>query len=177
MGSQRILFDMMPHGYGTNCCEPFDDWLSRHQSVLPNFPPCILRQWVFAHWQAVLSRWGWLDFNTLQFEKQVWTTSDLIANVHTPYQATINTLSRRMQGQSYEADFLVSGFNATRTWPFPPIVLKHSFGFTLAGEHHFQAGLSLIEGHHRWAALLAALHCSIVKPDDEHHLWLVQIKG
>ncbi|WP_087016162.1 hypothetical protein [Thaumasiovibrio subtropicus] len=174
MGSQRLLYEMMPKGYGTPLVESFDTWLSRHHEKLPHFPPCVLEQWLYSHWQAVIYRWGWMDFSHVEFEKSALTTAQCLMLVQTPFSDVINLLSRRMQGRSFHQDPLIAYFRRHHTWRIPPIVYQHERDFVLVDNRHFHAGYSLIEGHHRWAALLAAVEAEHCHPNQIHDVWMMK---
>lgn len=172
--SDRLLYDIAPDGFGERNCETWGEWRERAHDVLPQFPDEVLEQWVYRHWKAVLCNWGWLDFQAMQFEKQWWSTEDVLVKIHSPHQDIIKKLTRRMSNPIFQRSWLVQRMQDQGTWPIAPIVLECSKDLFATNGRHLIAPYNLLEGHHRMGYLKGLVdsgqHC-----EKQHPVWVARL--
>ena len=57
--------------------ESVEEYCKRMKKILPNFPAEVLSQWFYRHTKLDINDYAWLDYRTITFFKEEWS-SDLI---------------------------------------------------------------------------------------------------
>ncbi|PSW21083.1 hypothetical protein C9I98_03795 [Photobacterium sanctipauli] len=172
--SDRLLYELEPDGFGARNCEPWAQWRLKAKQALPNFPDDVLKQWVYRHWKGVLCNWGWLDFQSMQFSLEEWSSEQIQSKIQTPHQEVVDKLSSRMQNPIYQRSWLVQAMQETGTWPVAPIVLHYERDIPMMNGKVLKANYNLLEGHHRLAYLNRLLDDGLpVQPC--HQVWVIRI--
>jgi hypothetical protein len=152
--------------------EPRETYFARMRAVLPNVPTEVLGQWLYEHWSDV-GRYDWLDFPTLQFNRETWTTTQILES-GIDQHPLIGLYKRHFEeGVKVKRSSRIASFMRThRTWPVPPILV--------ANEHSrlkwpdgapFLSPFHPIEGQHRIAVFLSFAHSGRVAPT--HVVWRI----
>lgn len=166
---------LRPHRWGSAHVEPFEDYLPRAQPLLPIFPPEVLEDWVYRHFQDAIDAWGWLGFSRLSFVRDTWPAAEILENVRATRQHLIDGWAWSLiNNAGFRRTWLGRQMIETGTWPVAPIVLSNANRlFGPSGEllHRFH----LMEGHHRLAYLHALVQHPEWQPRSEHDLWLVTV--
>lgn len=154
--------------------ESADHYLERARDLLPNFPPDVLRQRFYDHWSDI-DRFAWLNFVSLSFMREKWTTDRLLSCGAERHQNVL----------IYQRDF-ESGTPSLRsrriarymsehgTWPIAPLLIEN-----LAGKLAYPHGTKLqtpfhpIEGQHRFAVFLSFAKKGLVCA--EHEIWRISL--
>lgn len=172
--SDRLLYELEPEGFGSRFCEPWEQWKEKAQRVLPHFPDDVLEQWVYRHWKGVFYNWGWLDFQSMRFSLEEWTTTNIQSKIQTPHIDTVNKLSGRMMNPLFQRSWLVQEMQLLGTWPVAPIVLHYERDLPMLNGKTLKAPFNLLEGHHRLAYLRQMAEQGL-DVCEHHKVWVVRI--
>jgi hypothetical protein len=169
------LTSLMPRLNGSDACvETIPDYCSRFRATFPNFPAEVVAQWFFEHNDA-LHQNSWLEYEVLEFELVRFPLELLLSDCFrcNPFvEQFCEHLANRVENPRIMR--ITDHFRATGTWPTPPIVLRN-----IDGEHSFPWGMPcgspyhLLEGHHRFAALVTI--CAMEKVQRQHSVWLARL--
>ena len=154
--------------------ESEQDYVKRvRATVLPNFPPTVLSQWLYRHKEHAL--YNVLDYDTLVFEDepQTWATDDIPQENCGAYEA--------IQGYAewYDAnvdrwgcDWLCKYMGQHGTWPEPIIFIDNRNGVVKEPEAGTRAGMPfhLLEGHRRLGFFMALKRRNALVPT--HKVWV-----
>lgn len=149
------------------------EYVARFQKTLPNVPPDVISQWFYDHRQAIFQN-SWLPLSQLRFHlaevtleevtQPAFADNQIVAQYRSHFENE-NTSCR----MGRIAEFVKSG----GTWPMPPIALANPqdkivspWGMKCDSPYH------LLEGHHRFAVLLAGSNASALLPI--HKIWVAQ---
>ena len=154
--------------------ESADDYCARMKDLLPRFPSQVLEQWFYEHW-ASIHHYAWLGFERLSFEKQTWSSIEVMRS-GIQNNTSIQTDHRHFEDgvRNPNIDRMADFFVSNSTWPVPPIFLSN-----LAGEiarpdgWQLTAPFHLLEGSHR-----AGLFWSFSERHelvDEHLVWVATL--
>lgn len=151
--------------------ESFEVYRARVSPLLPGWPDEVLLQWLFQHFAVVVARYGWLDFGTLSFAREVWPVQRILSSVRAFNEAAVESWKTLLFA---DADFYDSPLGTFMiehgTWPVAPVVIDNAACFGMPDGkaiHRWE----LIEGHHRLAYLRALAERDQVQAT--HALWLV----
>ena len=172
--SDRLLYELEPDGFGGRHCESWEEWQPKASRVLPHFPDDVLKQWLYRHWKGVVCNWGWLDFQSMRFELQSWTSEQIQSQIRTPHQEVVDKLSRRMTNPIFQRSWLVQQMQENGTWPQAPIVLKYERDIPMVNGKSLRAPYNLLEGHHRLAYLNKIIDQGAYH-QDRHDIWMIHI--
>ncbi len=165
-----MYLDFKPN---SDSIETFSEYYDRINSLLPNFPKCVLQQWLFEHFTCATDRYAWLGFEKLSFRKECWSSEKILDDVKAWNELAVESWkSAFITSPDYKRGRLVDFMRQNSTWPVPPLVLDNSTGLRMPNGSEI-ARWELIEGHHR----LAYFRALCVEPDRtaprKHCLWLI----
>jgi hypothetical protein len=154
--------------------ETAPEYCARLKEVLPRFPPTVLTQWFYEHWDDI-DRYAWLDYDRLDFQHAAWTTTAVISSGLLENQSVQVDRRHFEEGvRSPRIQRIAEHFESHGTWPVPPIFLANHRadivrpdGFQLTSPYH------LLEGHHRTALFLSLAATNLLR--HEHEVWVAGI--
>jgi hypothetical protein len=161
--------------------ECVDDYVSRLQHVLPNFPEEVLREWLHRHNDAFIRRFSHHDLFYWDFELTLISNSEII-NIQLFQKAKQAFLDIGLKLRGHECNresepgkFMIKN----GTFPSPIIIFneaKNHYDFT--GEQYL-APYHLAEGHKRWGYLNAMIQSNTkLFPilQNKHQVYLINFK-
>ncbi len=169
--------------------EPFETFADRVQVMLPEWPQCVLRQWLYENDRSPNYELSLDTFRRMSFTKTTVALKklpDCSAMRHTGFQKIADgryseahgcaareaaTKWPRMRGYSRSdlSDFVY----LYGTWPAPIILADNTNGTKcFLGGESLKAPFHVLEGHHRLAWLLAMKNQGRAKP--HHDVWIVR---
>lgn len=159
-----------------NCMEESsEEYFERVFQQLPNFPPEVVSQWLFHHFDSVMHRYSWLDFHSLAFTLRTWSTGDILAKVTAWNETAVESWKKALlTNQSFQSSRLGRYMISEGTWPVPPIIFNNTTGIKMPDGSEI-AEWELIEGHHRLAYLRALNISDEWDVSTEHTLWILTI--
>jgi len=154
--------------------ESVADYCARMTGLLPRFPPQVLEQWFYEHW-ASIDHYAWLDFERLSFEKQTWSSIEVMRS-GIRNNASIQVDHRHFEDgvRNPNIDRMADFFVSNGTWPVPPIFLSNLGGEIARPDGwRLTVPFHLLEGSHR-----AGLFWSFFERHalaDEHLVWVATL--
>ena len=158
--------------------EKFEQVKPRLKQALPNFPDCVLEQWIYRHFPAIEDYW-WLGFEKFDFKQESWSNTKIMNLIG----------SRMLVNQDYWGDELVlkktfrdktwlgNYFHEYKTTPKPIIILKNDNDFIDPYDSKLFKPYHLLEGHMRLGYLRAHIRHSVEGTPNEHEVWVVTINN
>ncbi len=154
--------------------ESAEEYCQRMGSLLPAFPGSVLTQWFYDHW-AQIDGYAWLRFETLGFERMLWSVDDALSSGIKDNRVVRTDQCHFETGvTTTRIQRIAAYFKAHGTWPVPPVFLANKEGtivrpdgFRLTSPYH------VLEGHHR-----AALFCAFAgrgAVTAEHEVWVATV--
>lgn len=149
------------------------DYSARFRKTLPHFPHEIISQWFYEHRQAIYQN-SWLPLSRFRFRleefslaavsQSAFSENPIIAQYRVHFE---NENTSRRMGRI--AEFILNH----GTWPCAPIALANPEGtFASPWGMRCDSPYHLLEGHHRFAVLLARTNANGVAPC--HKIWVAQ---
>lgn len=154
--------------------ETVDEYCTRMKNVLPNFPDEVLSQWFYRHCRLDIDDYAWLNYSTLKFNKEEWTSEKILsAGVKDNERVQINKKQFEAGDKTLRKERIESYFTLHHTWPIAPILLHNPNddmslpnGCTCTSPYH------LIDGNNRLGIFLSLFdNCSIDK-HQMHFVWI-----
>lgn len=156
--------------------ETFEEYFQRISPVLPNFPPGVVNQWLYSHFDSVMERYSWLDFDSLKFSLETWRTEEILQKITAWNEMAVeNWIKALLKNSGFQGSRLGRYMIAEGTWPVPPIVFYNPTDIKMPDGSKI-AEWELIEGHHRLAYLRAIQISDHWTPLADHPLWILRIK-
>ena len=155
--------------------EPFDEVLPRLQKQLPNFPKCVLEQWVYRHFNDFCNDYWWLGFDGFEFELEFWSSEKIYSEVKSNILDTQDFWGDELfvrKNKLRLTTWLAQYFAENKTWPTPIIVLKNNLSLTRPNGQALAEPFHLLEGHMRLAYLRGAFRNKIEGMPKEHPIWV-----
>ncbi len=155
--------------------EPFEVVYPRLESVLPNFPKCVLEQWVHRHFSQFCNDYWWIEYDRLVFDK-VYFSKEQIMSIGTAILETqdywgddfINNPEFRVK-KTWLGGFM----DEYKTWPKPVIVFDTCNSNIEETKKLFKP-FHLLEGHMRLAYMRAFIRRRISGVKDMQEVWLAK---
>jgi hypothetical protein len=169
----QILEYLRPHTDNADLIsESPNAYCIRFQKHYSQFPEEVILQWFYDHPDS-LDQNEWLDYNHLSFELVKLPLETITSNCFIQNPFVEQYYKYFLSGKSTPRINRISGYiEDNGSWPVPPIVLdnfhsKHIFpwGLECSSPYH------LLEGHHRFSALLALLK-NARRLKENHDVWL-----
>lgn len=150
-----------------------EEYFQRVNQHLPNFPPEVVSQWLFHHFDSVMHRYSWLDFHALVFSLQTWKAEDILAKVTAWNETAVENWKKALlTDQGFQSSRLGRFMISEGTWPVPPIIFNNFTEIKMPDGSEI-AEWELIEGHHRLAYLRALDVSDEWDVCAEHPLWIL----
>jgi len=153
--------------------ETFDEYYNRVNCLILNFPKSVLKQWLFDHFQSVISRYAWLEFEKLLFREEMWETERVIHEIKAWNEPAVESWKTAFfKTPEFKVGPLITFMHQNGTWPEPPLILDNFNGLRMPDQSAI-ARWELIEGHHRLAYLRALYENPNWRTIKQHSLWIV----
>lgn len=153
--------------------ENAEEYFQRVNQQFPNFPPDVVTQWLFNHFDSVMQRYSWLNFPSLVFSRQTWKTEDILAKVTAWNERAVENWKKALLTDKGFQDSRLGRFMISEgTWPVPPIIFNNTKGIKMPDRSEI-AEWELIEGHHRLAYLRALAVSREWERRAEHPVWIL----
>lgn len=172
--SALIWLRLKPRGYGDLGVEEFEDFYSRVAGVVPNVPVEILNDWIYRHYDDAVRVFGWLELTQLQFQKQEWTTHQIVSQVRACNEKLVENWKVAYRdggraGQPFRQSKLGKFMRVQGTWPLAPLIMPNP----ITPDNFGSQWPLLVEGHHRLAYLRALYESQEETLLSHHWVWLV----
>ncbi|MBV2089970.1 MAG: hypothetical protein KUF72_03710 [Candidatus Thiodiazotropha sp. (ex Ctena orbiculata)] len=154
--------------------EPFSEVVPRLRKALPNFPECVLEQWIYRHFNQIDDYW-WLGLDGLSFKKEIWSNQEILKKIG----------SNMLDTQDYWGDqlliekepirlttWLAKFFAKNRTWPKLIIILHNEHELKRPNGLELYRPYHLLEGHMRLAYMRGYIRHSIPQTPQTHEVWV-----
>ena len=144
-------------------------------TVLPNFPEEVLIEWF--HWHPiVIEEYGFLGFESLQFDHQLWRLDQLPGREAFRSPSICDHLMSTFEQRLKEGNWLASHMAINGTWNTPILLLENSNGdLEFPDGEKMKVPYHLLEGHTRLSFLIALR--ALGKARDSHAVWIVRKIG
>ena len=168
----------------TDSDETFESYYLRWPQCLSHFPKCVVRQWAYEHNAIFLEKWSKYDlvnwrFSLVNFSKDNLSKIDHFPDEREQYLAKgkcwLETQGHAEFGEVNVAIYMI------RHGTFPrPIIVGTNGGHlehpkSRPGEMMVEP-YQILEGHTRWAMVLAFLEQQPASLLESHEIWLVDLK-
>jgi hypothetical protein len=154
--------------------ETFDEYFQRVSLVLPNFPPQVVSQWLYDHFDSFVQRYSWFDLGALTFSLEIWRTEEIIQRITAWNEMAVENWKKALLGHSgFQGSRLGQYMIDEGTWPVPPIVFCNNGDLKMPDGSSI-AESELVEGHHRLAYLRALEVSKVWSASPEHPLWILR---
>ncbi len=165
--SLDLIKSLKPIGDGTFDKEPFEEYKKRIAPLLPNFPDCVLENWIYRHYSDI-NDYSFLCFEKMVFTDEVWSKDDIYNKINSYRPDMIDSLGYQIyerQDKSWLQNYMLKHL----TWPVPIIIYKNDSHPKMGKPYH------LIEGHLRlnYFRTIYRKEKEILK--DDHRIWVVTI--
>jgi hypothetical protein len=171
---KKDVFKFLP--YEDKDCvivETAQDYAGRMKnSALPNFPEEVLVEW-FHRQPCVIEEYAFLDYETLQFERQTWATNALPGRGAFTAGSTFDQLIRVFELRLKNHNWLAEYMNDHGTWNTPIILIDNSSGsLRFPSGERLKKPYHLLEGHTRLSFFWALRNSGKLR--SEHHVWIAR---
>ena len=165
--------------------DTFESYYSKWPDELRHFPECVIRQWIFEHNDCFLDKWAHYDLKNWRFSKVVFQREQLAEIDHFSDERKFYL---ELGKKWLQNNGVLNGWIEVEvtlymlkngTFPAPIIVgvngghLRHPKS---RGEEYMRTPYQILEGHSRWATAIASLEMNLTILNDEHDVWLVDLK-
>ena len=164
------LEDLRPHTDESrdNIIESTEDYCHRFQKIYPNFPIEVIKQLFYDHPDAIDDN-KWLKYETLKFKLSEFSIKQILQNCFLKHDAIKQYCEYFVSGtRPPRITSLANYISVNKTWPIPPIVLQNINSEYLC--RNCLEPYHLLEGHHRFAALLALSES--IELSAKHQVWI-----
>lgn len=147
---QELLKTLRPYKFGTFDVESFDGYKERVSLVLPNWPECPLRNWLYRHFDFFVDEYAWLRFDVFIFSLASWQNDEIFHQIRTHKLDMVDSLGKQiLTNPPSIRSWLQQYFLNERTWPVPIIVLENYGGIVGKDGEVYGQPYHLLEGHLR----------------------------
>jgi hypothetical protein len=152
--------------------EPFDVYYARVNRHLPHFPESVWKDWLYEHFDFVLSEWEWLSWGNLRFSLEIWQTGTILKSVAPTNRPIIESWKLGLlQRRGFQRSNLGKYMIEQGTWPTPPLLFDNAQGLVNPDGERLNR-YHLVEGHHRLAYLHALTESPHWQARPSHDLWV-----
>ena len=178
MGYEQLLCRLRPERYGSPDVEAFEVYRHRVNGLLPSWPDCPLRNWLYRHYAYAVSDYGWLRFDKMSFELVSWPGELIRRDVRTHKLDLVDRLGTRILSNSPSMRSWLQSFVLDHgTWPAPIIVLANTRALRSPRGEVYGQPYHLLEGHLRLGYLRTLLRANSVALVNSHAVWIVTLMG
>jgi hypothetical protein len=159
--------------------EEEEKYLARVRPILPNFPDDAIIHWLYRHNPQVLREYKWINFPSLSFRLETWSTERILAEVRHTNEPGVEIERRKLlqdRGDHQKLSRLAAYIVSNGTWPTPPLVIDNDRGARWPNGSPI-ARFQAIEGMHRLGFLRALSQGSpeLAVARANHTLWLITL--
>ena len=157
-----------------------DEYYKRVKMFLPNIPEEVLKEFFYKHWELDIEDHAWLDYKTLSFFKESWTSSFIYRK-----SGVINNERVLVDKENhFESGYLTPRTESIRdyllkyhTWPGTPILLYNPENNMLSPSgYKYTSPYHPIDGNNRLAIFLSLYENGQIKNDKKHLVWVVRTR-
>ena len=156
-------------------------YYERVKILLPNIPEEVLKQFFYKHSILDIGDYAWLDYRTLKFFKERWTSSFIIteAGIKNNDKVIINKENHLELGYLTPRTESIRGHLLKyHTWPGTPILLyNHEDNIVSPSGYKYTSPYHPIDGNNRLAIFLSLYENGQIKSDRKHLVWVVKTKN
>lgn len=151
--------------------ESAEEYASRVQRLLPNFPNQVISQWFQEH-DGVIEQHASLNYRTLKFELTTLGPAELNLPCLAEHATVVQYRDYFLKGvKTPRMTRLVQFIQEHHTWPVPPLIFDNPDGkFEIRAGFKYSIPYDLLEGHHRMAVLYALQKHN----QGRHKVWLIK---
>lgn len=175
---EKFLRKLKPKNYGTFDVENFYDYKLRISKLLPNWPECVMENWLYRHYSDAIYDYGWLRFDKVTFELILWENERIFTDIQShKMDCAIDGLGYQIYERHEKSrSWLQSYMYNNRTWPVPIIIMKNSNSIVSPQGECYGQPYHLIEGHLRlgYFRIIYKREKDTLKP--EHNIWILNPK-
>lgn len=164
--SKDLIERLRPIGEGFDK-EPFDAYKLRVASELPNFPECVLENWIYRHYTQI-NDYSFLGFEKMVFNNELWSKEDIFNNIKSYYADLIDSLGYQIY-ERHDKTWLQKYMLEHRTWNVSIIVYQNNSHPDMGKPYH------LIEGHLRLNYFRTIYRKEKETLQNNHRVWVVTI--
>jgi len=174
MKYRELLKTLRPYKFGTSDVESFDEYINRVSLLLPNWPECPHRNWLYRHYDYFVDEYAWLGFDVLRFSLTSRQNDEIYQQIGTHKLGMVDSLGKQVLTnppslRSWLQDYILN----KGTWPVPIMVLENYEGIIGRDGEMYGQPYHLLEGHLRLGYFrnLYRQQSQILKK--EHPIWIV----
>lgn len=150
MYSQKNLKKLIPKNWGSFDVEPFTSYQKRAKALLPNWPDCVLEQWLYRHYSDAVRVYGRLGFDKFFFQLLEWSNKQIYEQINSHKIGMIDSQGSNIFKTTEKlASWLQKYFAKEGTWPVPIIILDNKNGILGPNLEQYGTPYHLLEGHLR----------------------------
>lgn len=156
--------------------ETIDEYCKRMKGILPNFPDEVLSQWFYRHHRLDIDDYAWIDYPTLQFKKEEWSSEKIFSSgVKNNERVQINKKQFEMGVKTPHTDEIKNNFTQHNTWPIAPILLYNpNDDMYLPNGYKCTSPYHPIDGNHRLGIFISLFENSLIDKEKTHFVWIAR---
>lgn len=162
----ELIKCLKPTGEGFNI-EPFEKYRKRASLLLPNFPDCVLENWVHRHYSDI-NDYSFLGFENMVFTEVLWSKEEIFNNIKSYYPGMIDDLGYQIY-ERQDKTWLQKYMLRHMTWNVPIVVYQNNSHIEMGKPYH------LLEGHLRLNYFRTIYRKEKQSLKNNHRIWLVKI--
>jgi hypothetical protein len=170
------MFAPQVKGYGDYGVETFDQYYSRWPAALQNFPECVVKNWVYRHWQQFSDWWNGPSIAQFSFDRSTFDNFQITGIGHV--DDWLDTLDywgdELFQSRQRQSTWLGNYMLSNGTAPAPIIVATNAAGFEYPRGGTMKAS-QLVEGHMRLAYLRGMIRHKHSELKPAHSVWALTL--
>ncbi|MDB9514299.1 hypothetical protein PN499_24160 [Kamptonema animale CS-326] len=154
--------------------EDESDYILRiRQTMLPNWPEELLKEWLYRH-PCHLEKYAFLNFERFKFMLETWFLEDIPGREAFDDENFLDRFQNIEERAESKNDWLANYMLQTGTWNTPIVLLNNPGNYYFPSEKPLKYPYHLIEGHRRLSFLngLRRLNKALQK----HQVWVINIQ-
>lgn len=176
MKYQELLRALRPVKFGTFNVESFDLYKERASVLLPDWPECPLKNWLYRHFDFFIDDYAWLRVDRFKFSLASWTNGKIYQHIGTHKLNMVDNLGEQvLKNPPSLRSWLQEYFLSEGTWPTPIIVLKNYEGIVGMNGEIYGQPFHLLEGHLRLGYFRNIYRYNPQNLKKDHPVWLVSL--
>ncbi|MCD4782180.1 MAG: hypothetical protein K8S27_16770 [Candidatus Omnitrophica bacterium] len=155
------------------------EYCEKMKKILPNFPEEVLLQWFYRHCRQDIDDYAWLDYPTLQFEKEKWNSGKIsLSGIQKNEKVQINKAHFESGIKAKHTDDIKKHFEEQFTWPIAPILLYNpDNNMSLLNGYRLTSPYHPLDGNHRLGIFISFFENSIISKERMHFVWIAKTKN
>jgi len=155
-------------------------YYERVKILLPNIPEEVLKEFFYKHSILDISDYAWLDYKTLKFIRERWTSSFIIteSGIKNNDKVIIDKKNHFDLGCLYQRTESIRDYLLKyHTWPGAPILLYNpENNIASPSGYKYTSPYHPIDGNNRLAIFLSLYENDQIKSDKKHLVWVVKTR-